>query len=114
MADIEGPAAKLARLLENADPADRQEITAWLLSGVRSVSAGVMPGGLGFRIGAGLRQQLPGELPAGTESQLVTVRFPAEQHERLRGWCTLHGFTMAAVVRGLVDRFLEGQEPKTA
>lgn len=41
------------------------------------------------------------------EHQGVLVRFPIDQHARLREWCERHGFAMATVVRGLVDRFLE-------
>ncbi|HEX4247260.1 MAG TPA: hypothetical protein VH008_05290, partial [Pseudonocardia sp.] len=59
-----------------------------------------------------------GVLPAGEDSQLVTVRLPQEQHAQLRAWCTGHNFTMAAVIRGLLERFLEEQaaadEPKPA
>jgi hypothetical protein len=43
--------------------------------------------------------------------QMVPVRFPAAQHQQLRAWCGDHGFTMATVVRGLVDQFLSGQSP---
>ena len=43
----------------------------------------------------------------GGEMQMVPVRFPTEQHQRLRSWCGDHGFTMATVVRGLVDQFLD-------
>jgi ParG len=42
--------------------------------------------------------------------QMVPVRFSAQQHARLRAWCTEHGFSMATVIRGLVDRFLDGQQ----
>jgi hypothetical protein len=43
------------------------------------------------------------------EHQGVLVRLPVEQHTRLREWCDQHGFAMATVIRGLVDRFLEQQ-----
>jgi hypothetical protein len=52
------------------------------------------------------------ELKAGTrrgEHQVVPIRLPSEQHAALRDWCTEHGFSMATVVRGLVERFLEEQ-----
>jgi len=39
----------------------------------------------------------------------VPIRLPAEQHAALREWCADHGFSMATVVRGLVERFLEEQ-----
>lgn len=41
---------------------------------------------------------------------MLPVRLPPELHERLRGWSTEHGFSMASIVRGLVERFLEQQE----
>lgn len=47
--------------------------------------------------------QVPGE------QQMVPVRFPKEQYERFKAWCDEHAFSMAVVVRGLVERFLEEQ-----
>ena len=41
--------------------------------------------------------------------QVVPMRFTAAEHARLRAWSEEHGFSMAAVVRGLVSRFLDGQ-----
>ncbi len=58
------------------------------------------------------RRQLTSTLPSGENSQLVTVRLPTDQHARLRDWCSSHNFTMAAVVRGLIERFLDDQEPR--
>jgi hypothetical protein len=43
----------------------------------------------------------------------VTIRLPSDRHAELRAWCAEHEFTMAAVVRGLVERFLE-QEGRSA
>jgi hypothetical protein len=40
---------------------------------------------------------------------VVPVRFPADQHAKLRDWCSQHGFSMATVIRGLVGKFLEEQ-----
>jgi len=42
--------------------------------------------------------------------QPLLVRLPAGLHARFRRWATAHGFSMAAVVRGLVERFLDDQE----
>jgi len=53
--------------------------------------------------------RVTGSLPVGEDSQLITIRLPSDRHAELRGWCTEHEFTMAAVVRGLVERFLEQQ-----
>jgi hypothetical protein len=93
-----GPAERLAELLETLPPEERQQITAWLLDR----SQGNFPTFFGAR-------HLASVLPAGEDSQLVTLRLPAERHGQLRDWCAEHGFTMAAVVRGLVERFLEEQ-----
>lgn len=40
---------------------------------------------------------------------MLPVRLPPELHERLRAWSGEHGFSMASVVRGLVERFLDEQ-----
>jgi hypothetical protein len=100
------PPQKLAALLETLPSEDRQEITAWFLS--RSDPSG--PSAMFSRSREG-RQALASLLPAG-DSQLVTIRLPADSHGKLRAWCADHNFTMAAVVRGLVERFLEDQTPK--
>lgn len=42
--------------------------------------------------------------------QPLLVRLPADLHARFRRWATSHGFSMASVVRGLVERFLDEQE----
>jgi hypothetical protein len=48
-------------------------------------------------------------LKSSAPSSVLPVRLPADQLERLRSWCTDHGFSMAVVIRGLVDRFLDDQ-----
>lgn len=122
-----GPAEKLAALLESASPEVRSEIIAWLLSGLALPTVGVpwLPAasdlshaGHHGTVGhphppsadaVAQVRQLAGSLPAGADNQVVTLRLPAERHAALRQWCAAHGFSMAAVVRGLVERFLEGQ-----
>jgi hypothetical protein len=108
------PAQRLTELLETLPAAERMEITAWLLfRGDSSLShtLGPMPS-IGRR-STPFERELASSLPVGEESQLVTIRLPAERHAALRSWCAEHNFTMAAVVRGLVERFLEqqGQQP---
>ena len=111
------PADKLVELLETLPTTTRQEITAWLLDRGTPASTAGVPGGsllaaaVELRAGAltSAHSSLGGALPAGEESQLVTFRLPAERHAELRAWCSEHGFTMAAVVRGLIERFLEDQ-----
>jgi hypothetical protein len=94
-----GVPERLAELLETLPAGERQQITAWLLE--RS-AGGIAAPFFGLR-------HLASTLPAGEDSQLVTLRLPADRHAQLRDWCAEHGFTMAAVVRGLVERFLEEQ-----
>jgi hypothetical protein len=47
---------------------------------------------------------------SGQVDQPLLVRLPADLHGRFRRWSVAHGFSMAAVVRGLVERFLDQQE----
>ena len=46
------------------------------------------------------------------QSTMLPVRLPPKLHERLRRWSAEHGFSMAGVVRGLVERFLDEQSGK--
>jgi hypothetical protein len=112
------PAELLAELLESAPPQARREITAWLLRTQRPAPVGVswLPPSVGFSPHPHLPgeieervRRLSGNLPSTTDSQMVTIRLPATRHAALRDWCAEHGFSMAAVVRGLVERFLEEQ-----
>jgi hypothetical protein len=112
-----GPAERLAALLETVPPEARREITAWLLQLrgpapvgdpwpiVRSHVHGREPREL-TRL---LLHEFAGNLPPSADSQVVTIRLPSTRHAALRDWCAEHGFSMAAVVRGLVERFLEEQ-----
>lgn len=40
----------------------------------------------------------------------MPVRFPEQQYERLKAWCEEHKVSMAVVVRGVVERFLDEQQ----
>jgi hypothetical protein len=61
------------------------------------------------------RAALPGPPPSdvGASGPLRTmpVRFPEQQYQRLKAWCEEHKFPMAVVVRGVVERFLDEQQP---
>ena len=51
--------------------------------------------------------------PLETVKQMTApllVRLPADLHDRFRRWSTTNGFSMAAVARGLIERFLDDQE----
>jgi hypothetical protein len=107
MASDDGPAEKLAALLETLEPADRQEITAWLLG---RTARRAWPLGQALHRDLLASREVATGLVAGEASQLVNIRLPTEAHERLRTWCNEHSFSMAAVIRGLVERFLDDQE----
>jgi hypothetical protein len=127
-ADATDASRLLVEAVGQLPPADRDRVYAWLLrTGFRSAPTAV-PGPLARRLGWELgRQQgvqtqtrewgaaVVAELVRGSSSsaqQMVPVRFSADQHARLRAWCGEHGFSMATVIRGLVDRFLESQQPE--
>src|SRR5262245_33283238 len=107
------PAERMAQLLDTLPTQERIELTAWLLLRTDQTLSHAIGGPIealrrhrGRDLGP---TSLPLSLPAGEESQLVTIRLPAVRHAELRAWCAEHDFTMAAVVRGLVERFLEQQ-----
>jgi hypothetical protein len=106
------PAELLAKALDAMAPEDRTRVLAWLLnrsftpetpSLVRQAMLTGLPVHPTHETGALLSRTL---LRRG-EHQVVPIRLPAEQHGQLRDWCQEHGFAMATVVRGLVERFLE-------
>jgi uncharacterized protein (DUF433 family) len=54
-----------------------------------------------------------GQSPQGP-LRTMPVRFPEPLYERLRAWSEEHNFPMAVVVRGLVERFLDEQQRRSA
>lgn len=50
----------------------------------------------------------------GIGQQMVPVRLSEAQHQRLKDWCAEHGFKMAVVIRGLVERFLDDQSRRAS
>lgn len=81
--------------------------------------------GLGGRIGAaaqplgawptGMAVNIGPDLTADPEPQLkvLPVRLPVADHDRLRAFSREHGFSMAVIIRTLVERFLDEQMPRT-
>ncbi len=117
------PVALLVRAVETLPQADRELVYAWLLRRVPLPRAG--PGAEGELTTvrrtyaaplAPLRPDLTvtvsQQFPQSSGLQMVPVRFSSEQHALLREWCAEHGFSMATVIRGLVARFLESQQPE--
>jgi hypothetical protein len=120
----------LVRALAQLPAADRDRVYTWLLGTSLSPQAGVIAP-LSRRLGWAVQADAPRaqqdfaesgadlvrnlfRSPATSAQQMVPVRFSADQHARLRAWCAEHGFSMATVIRGLVDRFLDSQQPGSA
>jgi hypothetical protein len=109
-----GPRELLAKAIEGLDPGDRERVTAWLLDRSFGGAGGLDPIGIPGAIPqahSGLGPSLAAARRG--EHQVVPIRLPTDRHAALRDWCAEHGFTMATVIRGLVERFLEerGQLP---
>ena len=107
----------LDQALQSLEPRDRDELLrGLLLAGVGA--AGSLPAGLGRPSAATppapvdrerLAWLLGGEspLPSDARMKVLPVRLPETDHERLRQFCQTRGFSMAVVVRTLVERFLD-------
>jgi hypothetical protein len=117
---VTAPPELLARAVEGLPPEERQQVVAWLFGRSFGGRFGGQSIGIGSAIGSAIateqRERLLevtfGSGPSGGrrgEHQVVPIRLPTDQHAALRDWCQEHGFTMATVVRGLVERFLEDQ-----
>lgn len=50
----------------------------------------------------------------GPDQIMIPVRLSEDQHRQLKEWCAEHNFPMAVVVRGLVERFLDSWEKRSA
>ena len=94
---------------------ERERVLGWLLSRIPVSGEPFLAGELvpePVQLPRGRRQFSV----AGAQHQVVPMRFTSVELARLRAWSEEHGFSMAAVVRGVVSRFLDGQPdagPKT-
>ena len=105
--DRDRAARLLLKALDSLSARDRGLVLRSLLTGQIGVLSAPEPHGhlyeqsLPTRFGTEVTRQL---------EQPLLVRLPAELHSRLRRWAATHGFSMASIVRGLVERFLDDQE----
>ena len=98
----------LLTALRSLTDEERERVLGWLLSRIPPSSetfptAELVPEPMQLPRG---RRQF--SVPGG-HHQVVPMRFTSDELARLRAWSEGHGFSMAAVVRGLVSRFLDGQ-----
>jgi hypothetical protein len=104
------PRELLAKAIQQLDEEDRVRVTSWLLG--RTFGDPPRRGVAGAALLRDTRDRLLTPVSEGMprgDYQVVPFRLPAEQHAALRDWCAAHNFTMATVVRGLVERFLAEQ-----
>jgi hypothetical protein len=47
---------------------------------------------------------------AGGDLKVLPVRLPSVDYEQLRQWSREHGFSMAVIIRTLVERFIRDQQ----
>ena len=107
--DADRAARLLLKALDSLSERDRRFVMRALLS------AGISIGGAGRLSGS---TDVPvGLMDPGSQirmsrqvDQPLLVRLPSDLHARLRSWAMDHGFSMAGIVRGLVERFLDEQE----
>jgi hypothetical protein len=130
----QSPVELVVKAIQALPDGERDKALAWLIernapnwgaavARARALRAAGTPGAVDATHGAELPDLGPALPPSALsrrlgeyaslhgEHQGILVRLPVEQHTRLRNWCAAHGFSMATVVRGLVDRFLDQQSP---
>jgi hypothetical protein len=129
-ASTETAAALLMRALDSLPEEQRREVLRWLLERVpraltgmaalartevaaSSTTAATLRSSEEYVLRTALGGAQVSETTRGS-LQMVPVRLPTEQHARLRAWCQEHGFAMATVIRGLLARFLDEQQPGPA
>jgi len=106
----------LLKAIDGLDEPERDELLRQLLSGLvmQQHQQGTLPTlALGRRARAAaygrFADQLSAEKDEAGSWKVVPIRLNGDLYERLRTWSQEHDFPMAVVVRGLVERFLDGQ-----
>lgn len=117
MSESERAARLIQKALDGLPERDRSVVIRFLLrswldlrSG-RSQPPGALEAAVRYPAPATLELMAPPlpVVPSGGEHQTFPVRLPEESHAALKAWCAEHGFSMATVVRGLVENFLRAQ-----
>jgi hypothetical protein len=125
--------ALLLKAVRSLEPAEQDEVLGHLLVGdgggggggggaSRSVVFSPPPQPMTFpgpRPSAGERAALVEEITstlgiAAGDLKMLPVRLPSADYETLRVWSREHGFSMAVIIRTLVERFLASQRPDEA
>lgn len=105
----------LVKAVRELSQAEQDEILGALLTSPtvaahplsrRGVPAPVWPTGVGVELLAERFAAMAGDTG---DLKVLPVRLPVSDYERLRTWAREHQFSMAVIVRTLVERFLDGQ-----
>lgn len=106
----------LNKALQTLQPRERDELLHGVLLGQLGVR-GPLPAGVGAPVTTlqpevdrdRIASLLGGEpsTPSGTRMKVLPVRLPDDDYERLRQFCQASGFSMAVVIRTLVERLLD-------
>src|SRR5262245_10156944 len=106
----------LIKAVRELEPAEQDEVLGELLTGASARLLPAMPH-LTSVLG---RHRTPGEptelvewgagflsgASASGDMKLLPIRLPSADYERLRTWSREHNFSMAVIIRTLVERFL--------
>jgi hypothetical protein len=111
----------LLKAVRNLEPDEQNEVLGELLLAGSTVLARPAVQDVSFppfasvsrlrqRIGSSLTEELSTTLAfAAGDVKVLPVRLPEADYERLRAWSKENGFSMAVIIRTLVERFLDGQ-----
>lgn len=121
-------ARSLVKAIRGLPAREQDDLFAYLLEsaiGARPEAAGLLGRPLAGQVAGRLTQDPsvaaasspsiaigpgPSFRPGSGGQRMVPFRLPDPLYERLKMWCGQHGFAMAVVMRGLVERFLDEQE----
>ena len=103
----------LLKALDSLTPEERRRVLSALIeSAIAPAATTSAPSALPPALS--LEGWVSPSLKSSAPTSVLPVRLPADQLERLRSWCTDHGFSMAVVIRGLVERFLDDQAQRSS
>jgi hypothetical protein len=99
----------LLKALDGLTADERDLVLQCLLTGSLGPSFVARAASVGREIGSRAMEAHLGQRAVSQANQPLVIRLPSDLHARFRKWSTNNGFTMAAVARGLIERFLEGR-----
>ena len=108
----------LHKALQTLDVDERDELLRGLLLGRLTAGMSSSAGGVGpvaapragvdrERLAFLFGREIEAPVSAGAQLKVLPIRLPEADLERLRQFCQASGFSMAVVIRTLVERFLD-------